>query len=413
MSSLQEKLKALGPGLLFAGTAIGVSHIYQSTKAGAEYGPFLIWAILLANLLKYPFFEFGPRYAVHTGESLIRGYRKMGIWVLLLFVLVSVLTVFTVMAAVSAVTSALALHIFGSSLELWQGAGITLLLCAGILAVGRYQLLDRSIKVIIITLSIATLAALASSTGATEIERPFTKNFDWSDGVAISFLIALMGWMPAPIDLSVWHSLWVIEKKKTVDINPQTCLFDFRLGYIGTAILALCFLGLGSQVLFGTMEQFPAKAGAFAVTLVDVYRNSLGPWARNFIAIAALATMFSTTLTCFDAIPRVLKASFEELRQAGSSGSGMGGAYWIILAVLATGALLIISVFVDQLDDLILLANILSFLTAPFFAIANFALIRGKHSPDSAKPGKLLVWTSYLGICFLTGFGIWYISTLI
>ena len=36
------KLKNLGPGLLFAGAAIGVSHLVQSTRAGADFGLGLI-----------------------------------------------------------------------------------------------------------------------------------------------------------------------------------------------------------------------------------------------------------------------------------------------------------------------------------------------------------------------------------
>ena len=28
------------------------------------------------------------------------------------------------------------------------------------------------------------------------------------------FLIAFMGWMPAPLDISIWHSVWSLEKKK-------------------------------------------------------------------------------------------------------------------------------------------------------------------------------------------------------
>ena len=56
------KYKKLGPGLLFAGAAIGVSHLVQSTRAGAEYGLTLLWAIILANLFKrktltFNFFE--------------------------------------------------------------------------------------------------------------------------------------------------------------------------------------------------------------------------------------------------------------------------------------------------------------------------------------------------------------------
>ena len=66
-----SKLKSLGPGLLYAGAAIGVSHLVQSTKAGAQYGYTLIIAIVLAHLFKYPFFVLGPRYAERAEESLV------------------------------------------------------------------------------------------------------------------------------------------------------------------------------------------------------------------------------------------------------------------------------------------------------------------------------------------------------
>ena len=73
-------LKTLGPGILFASTAIGVSHLVQSTRAGANYGFALLWAVILANLFKYPFFEYGSRYANATGTSIIDGYKRMGTW---------------------------------------------------------------------------------------------------------------------------------------------------------------------------------------------------------------------------------------------------------------------------------------------------------------------------------------------
>ena len=53
-------LKSIGPGFLLAGAAIGVSHLVQATRAGADYGFVLIWALVLACVSKYPFLEFGP-----------------------------------------------------------------------------------------------------------------------------------------------------------------------------------------------------------------------------------------------------------------------------------------------------------------------------------------------------------------
>ena len=68
---MKALLKALGPGLLFASMAIGTSHLVLSTKAGAQYGWVMVIPIILANLLKYPFFEFGIRYTTVTEKSLI------------------------------------------------------------------------------------------------------------------------------------------------------------------------------------------------------------------------------------------------------------------------------------------------------------------------------------------------------
>ena len=64
-------LKTLGPGILFASTAIGVSHLVQSTRAVAEYGLAMLIFIILVNVMKYPFFEFGSRYTNITKDITI------------------------------------------------------------------------------------------------------------------------------------------------------------------------------------------------------------------------------------------------------------------------------------------------------------------------------------------------------
>ncbi|MGB5370838.1 MAG: divalent metal cation transporter, partial [Flavobacteriaceae bacterium] len=73
MSKFKAFIKSLGPGLLFASMAIGTSHLVLSTKAGAQYGWIMAIPIILANVFKYPFFEFGVRYTHVTGKTLIVG----------------------------------------------------------------------------------------------------------------------------------------------------------------------------------------------------------------------------------------------------------------------------------------------------------------------------------------------------
>ena len=106
-------ISRLGPGLLFAGAAIGVSHLVQSTRAGADFGFGLIWALILVNLFKYPFFQYGPRYAIVTGESLLDGYYKIGKFFLIAYFVLNILTMFTIQTAVTIVTAGLASSLFG------------------------------------------------------------------------------------------------------------------------------------------------------------------------------------------------------------------------------------------------------------------------------------------------------------
>ena len=166
------RLKKLGPGLLFAGAAIGVSHLVQSTRAGADFGWGLLWALLLVNLFKYPFFQFGPRYALATGESLLDGYYKLGKIYLWLYFFLNIATMFTIQTAVTIVTAGLASNLFDiSSNMIYWSIGITAI-CYCILLIGRYQLLDKVIKTIILVLTISSILAvvIAFSKGNTSLE---------------------------------------------------------------------------------------------------------------------------------------------------------------------------------------------------------------------------------------------------
>ena len=98
-------LKTLGPGLTYAAAAVGVSHLIQSTRAGAYYGLEFIFAIILIHIIKYPFFLFANNYSSQTGETLLQGYHKIGKWAVYLFLIITILTMFTIQSAVTLVTA--------------------------------------------------------------------------------------------------------------------------------------------------------------------------------------------------------------------------------------------------------------------------------------------------------------------
>ena len=155
---MKNLLKTLGPGILFASTAIGVSHLVQSTRAGAEFGFTLLWAIILANLFKYPFFEYGSRYANATGESIISGYRRLGRIPIWFFFFITIVSMFLVTSAVGNVTAGFMQNLFGISSGIGTVA-LIFVICFLILISNNFSVLDRLIKVIGIVLLVSTLIA--------------------------------------------------------------------------------------------------------------------------------------------------------------------------------------------------------------------------------------------------------------
>lgn len=402
-----QQFKKLGPGLLFAGAAIGVSHLVYSTKAGANFGFGLVWALLLINAIKYPFFQFGPRYAAATGESLLDGYRKLGKGALIAYTLVTLATMFTIQTAVTIVTASLASELFGFSLSNFHWSVIVTIICLTILVVGRYKLLDKLMKIIIVTLTVTTLiAVIFASKHATDI--PFNQIIpgDTSD---IIFLIAFMGWMPAPLDISIWHSLWSIEKSKTTEQSNQRkiALFDFNIGYITTIILGLGFISLGAMVMFNSGETFSDKGTEFSKQLIGLYTTSLGKGAAIIVAIAAFTTMFSTTLTTLDASPRSMAKAITLLAPKIVRHTYV---FWMLVLVL--GTIIILGFFTSEMGSLIKIATILSFLTAPFYAIMNYVLLTSKHTPKSWQPNTTMKIYAILSILLLIAFSIWYLTKL-
>ncbi|NOZ74657.1 MAG: divalent metal cation transporter [FCB group bacterium] len=409
-TSRNDFWKALGPGLLWAGASIGVSHLIQSTRAGATYNFNLVWLVILAMVMKYPFFEFGPRYAAATGNSLLHGYHRWKPWALGVFIAMTVGTMFAVMAAVTIVTAGLATQLFPFGISILTWSAIIVVICALILMFGQYALLDSTIKVVIVILSVSTIIAVVAAVFHGPAGEPgATPPALWTLA-GVSFMVGLLGWMPCPIDVSVWHSLWTLERRKQTGVAPayKNIRLDFDIGYYGTGFMALGFLGLGALVMFGTGEVFANSGGAFAGQLVDLYTKTLGSWSRLIILLAAFTTMFSTTLTVADAYPRVLSEAWAEF-QSGAKSERSKKIYWSAMAVVMIGALLLLTRLRSTMTFMVDLATTLSFLTAPVLAWFNYRVLFGPGFPKEFRPSAGLQRLSRIGLVFLTGFALVYI----
>lgn len=82
----------------------------------------------------------------------------------------------------------------------------------GLLIAGHYKVLDNISKWIILALTVATiLAVIIAGMSPKEVAPDFVPMSPWNLA-SLSFIIALMGWMPAPLEFSVITSVWTAKK---------------------------------------------------------------------------------------------------------------------------------------------------------------------------------------------------------
>lgn len=406
---------SFGPGLLWAAAAIGVSHLVQSTRAGADAGFALAGVIVLALVLKYPFFEYGPRYAAATGESLVEGYQRIGRWAVWLYLAITLSTALIIQSAVVLFTSFLIQAAFGLPLPLSAVTILVILTCAALLRLGRFRLLDISIKVILVALAASTLIAAALTLPRVSFDTIAL----WPPAeaaVPLAFILALAGWMPSAIDIAAWSSLWTLAKDRDSGTRTSVAhaLLDFRAGYVATAIMAFAFLVLGAGVMYGSGETFSNAGTQFSLQLVNLYSATLGEWTRPIVWIAAVTTMFSTALTVIDGFPRVIARTFGVVRgQPFSVEHDTGPAYRVSGAILGLLTVVVIALFAGSLTAMVDFATIVSFITGPILGYLNLRVVMGSNVAPEHRPGAALLALSYAGLVLLGGTAVFYLVSLL
>ena len=471
----QRLFQLLGPGIMFSTTAVGVSHLVQCTRSGATYGWANTWAVIAAFAFKYPFFEFAARYANVTGNSLVDGYKSLGGLAVYSLACYMVVSSPIITAAVGVTTAAFVDNLFALGSHGLFGPNSTALVlytaCALLLLSGRSTILDALIKAITFLLVVCTLAALVgavsvgesdpfldtamsaslnvtaastraspNATAASNAEGGPTRfgggNATETDANAwdvegIRFLIALLGWMPVPMDTgSIASSLWSIERHSTTGLKPtlRESICEFAFGYFLTAWLAIAFLALAVLLLHESGEALPDGSAALAAAVVGLYSRSLGQWAVPVIGVAASCAMLGTLITILDCYMRILMRLTQIVarplivaRLGGSAPSPPHPTHRTRAeGLLAAGALLYVTaaafalqaLYPGGLRALVDLATTVSFVVAPAVAAINTRLVTRPAFPKRARPPLWLRALAGAGLAFLGGFTVVYAWTL-
>ena len=414
-ASSRSIFSMLGPGLLFAATSVGASHLVQSTRAGAVYGLALLGIILLANAIKYPAFRFASDYYPATGTSLLEAYRRQGKAVLLVFAVITLSTLLFAVSALALMAAGLIKVVFSISLAA-QTIALGLIVCTSVmLVVGHYKTLERLTKVLIILMVVCTLVATMMILPEVHWGQSMTLFSSELDIASLLFIAALMGWMPVPLDASVWQSLWAKAKAENSDLPPTLAesRFDFNVGYSAIIVLAICFLLMGAGIMHGKGIVLASGSAAFSAQLIHLYETVLGGFFGPLIGIAATAIVYSSLLAIMDAFPRTLSSLYrrwQDIPEAEDDHSLVESHpfYIAVLVVMFLGAVLTYQFFLTSLTALVDLAATVAFVAAPFIAYLNHRAITAETVPLSCQPSVAFRRYSIVCIGLLLVFAVGY-----
>ncbi|WP_426369550.1 NRAMP family divalent metal transporter [Pseudocolwellia sp. HL-MZ7] len=391
-------LGRLGPGIVFAAMAIGVSHLVQSTRAGAEYGLSLLALVILASLLKYPLFRFAVQYSAITGKSLLYVYKDTGFYAKWLLIISVLIDLFISTAAVALLTAGVIKYVLGLSLaDIWVVLIVFACLCSLLIASG-YGLFEKFSKFMVFTFTILCFitVAIIAPDGFNSTTSLFP-NIEITSGFLL-FLVAMAGWMPNPPSASFFLSAWsaVKHNKDHSDTeakqNVKNVLFDINTGYIITIIIAICFVFIGAVLIYRTGVEFPQSSPAgFAKFLISLFTDTMGQWVFPIIGTTAIVVMVSTQFALMDGSPRMLSRIF-------TSDQDNKFLYIAFLLMQFTGVMVIIYFFTSSFGVFIDFATSISFTTAPFIAILNHKAMISDEIPVEHRPSFLLQLWSVIGI---------------
>lgn len=422
--NFQACLRLIGPGMVFAATSIGVSHVVQATRAGADFGYTLAALIIIAHLVKLPFFQVGAKYAAITGESLLDAYHRQGKLAYGIAVLVNFVTMFIVMAAVSIVAAGVLANIlpFGLPLNMWSA--IVMLSIVALLVGGGYALLNKLIRWMMLLFAIICLITFVALF-MVDLPSPVPVQIDYTSAASIAFMVALVGWMPTAIEVSVWHSFWVVEKRRlesggeqdTQESAPSLneskvqqaykALLDFNIGYVFCAVFALIFMVLGAKLFFGQGQALQESAIGFSAQLISIFTTALGDWSQPLVSVLIFIAMYSTCLAVADGFSQVITRIAE--KQFSLPKEKHQICYKSIIPLMCLGGWLVIYLFAGQLKSLVDFATTIAFVTAPVFAWLNLRAMSLPNIPLEMRTKGVYKIYSWCCLLCLISFAVFFV----
>ncbi len=289
-------LRNLGPGLIVAAAFIGPGTVTTASKAGADYGFTLLWAIVFSVLAAMVLQEMSARLGVVSreglGEALRTTFDNIAVKVIAIILVIGAITVGTAAFEGGNLTgAALALNaVFGGSQSLW--ASLVAVIAAGLLATGSYRTVERVLVWLVVLMGIVFLVTAIMVTPS--LSDLFAGLAPTIPSGSVLTVIALIGTTVVPYNLFL-HAASVQDKwgeDVPTDRAVAEARLDTRISVGLGGLVTIAVLTTAAAALFST-----GRGVESAADMAAALEPLLGESAKYFFAFGLLAAGVTSSVT--------------------------------------------------------------------------------------------------------------------
>lgn len=356
----KEKLKWLGPGLLWMVSSIGSGSILFTPRVGARYGYDFVWLALLFGFFMWVMIREVGRYTVVTGRTIFAGYSdisRQSQWPLYFILIPQILAAVVTVSGIAGLASSALMIVLPFSYEMIAMVLINLSLL--LVITGHYKVIENITSFLAIAL---VIILLTSASKAFKSPSEFSGGLipHVPEGVDAHFIIPWVGFILAGASGIMWFSYWVSARNfggtpndeselvhleandKDVEANSED--YSRLKGWLGmlnkTSLVAvvggivvlMTFMVLGAELLRprGIVPEGISVAEDLTKLLSGLW-GEVGKW---LFVSGILIALIGTILSCQDGYGRMfadgtqlLKGAYADRQQAGDAkiqGEGRG-----------------------------------------------------------------------------------------
>ncbi len=345
-TSVSGVLGTLGPGLAIAATGVGAGDLLAAMLAGADFGEVMAWVIVAGAALKLALNEGVARWQLATGTTLLDGWghhlgRPFQVYFLLYLVVWSFVVAGGLMSACGVAAHALAPSV---SIKAW--AVLHSVAALILVAVGRYELFERVMKVLIAVMVVTLL--LSVSLVGVNLGAAIRGLIPTLPAGSAATSLSLMGGVGGSVTL-LSYGYWIRERGWADPGALKRVRLDLAVGYVLTGLFGVAMLLLAAVVLGGG-DGMPAGSGGL-VACGEAIREAAGArlgsaWgqiASGVFLVGVWGAVFTSTLGVWNGVPYLFADFLNGFRsRRGAEVDTRGWAYRGYLLYLAVPPMMLL-----------------------------------------------------------------------